>query len=310
MRRFGGMISTGGGGAAPTVSWTPGDSNDPITIAMHLDMPLVGVNIAKTMGMSFANPSNAAVYNSHGCGCHLSGTALGAPFWQSVGTYASPSANTTSIVVPAPSGIQVGDLLLAFVGQITLSAGAVPNFTPPSGWASVVKVNVAGAATRPTGQCFWIKATSTEVAASTFTFTSDVSSSPATGEVHRVNGTHATTPINASNTATLLATALVPDPVSPSVTTTEVNCLVFAWLFHDHLALTQTHTAPTSHAELTDFEGIGTGAAQRTASTADARVFAAAGATGTATHDCTETVATDAVMIRVAIAPGTVVLAS
>jgi hypothetical protein len=81
---------------------------------------------------------------------------------------------------------------------------------------------------------------------------------------------------------------------------------VIAFLFHDHAALSQSHTAPASHVERTDFESATT---VIKGSTSDTRVFAAIGATGTATHDCTETVATDGIMQRVAVAAGDLVIA-
>ncbi len=82
--------------------------------------------------------------------------------------------------------------------------------------------------------------------------------------------------------------------------------MVFAFLFHQHLTLSQTHTPPASHVETTDFQSTVGGT--RWGSTTSWRVFAAAAATGTATVDCTETVATDWLSIRVAIAPGELIL--
>ena len=125
-----------------------------------------------------------------------------------------------------------------------------------------------------------------------------------TCEVHRLNGVSKTVPINVSAVATLAASALDPDPDAPSVTTTVVNTLVFAHVYHDHLALTQTHGWPAGHLERTDFES--NVSAVLVSSTSATRVFAATGATGSLAANCTETVATDAIMRRVAVAPGPV----
>lgn len=120
-------------------------------------------------------------------------------------------------------------------------------------------------------------------------------------------GTYIVDAINARTNSALASSALVTDPVSPSVTTTTGNCLVLAALAHYHAAFNNSHTPPSSHVEVSDFETSGI---SFLSATTDFKVYAPAAATGTATHDCTETVATDAVMHRVAIAPGTTTIAS
>lgn len=114
-------------------------------------------------------------------------------------------------------------------------------------------------------------------------------------------------PIDAAASATLSGASLDPDPDTPSVTTTVDNCLVFSYIYHDHGILSQSHTPPSGHIETTDFQSTPVG--DISASNSAWRVYATPGATGTAEHNCTETVATDAVMMRIAIAPGPLVIA-
>lgn len=235
---------------------------------------------------------------------HLSGTVISAPFWQSVGTANNGNATGTSdIAIPKPSGLAVGDLMVAFV---TFSRTAASTPVMPAGWTSITNVNSDTASTFHHSRAAWKIADSSDVAASTFTFTGPYNR--ATGEVHRIIGTDATTPIHLSATASVAIADLNPDPVVPAVTTTIANCLIFRYCAHGHAALTQTHTWTAPITERTDFEATDT--ATILGSTSATRVQAATGTTGTATCNCTETVGTEATQITVAVAPGTLTIAS
>lgn len=228
-------------------------------------------------------------------------TGLGTPQLLTQSTVALASA-TNNIPVPKPAGVQVGDLLLAFVAGSNLVASGSPAFSAPAGWTTALGTSgvvfngtVAGIG----AGCYWRIADGSEPSTVTF---DGISGTQGVGQMFRLSGTSTTAPINAFNTATLAATALVTDPVSPAVTPTSVNCLIFRFLAHYHVALSNTHTPPASHVERTDFESNVLAAIL--SGTVDTIVKATTGTTGTATHDCSETVATDAVMITVAIAPG------
>lgn len=186
--------------------------------------------------------------------------------------------------------------MLAFVGCAAATGSPSPSL--PAGWTNIRVDNINLGAAR----CFWRIADGTEGASFTFTFTA--SASQATAEIHRVVATHATTPVNQHAGATRLGADVGAevDPPCPTVTTTADNCMVFAHLFHAHLALAQTHTPPGSEVEHTDLES--TVAAVKYASNTNERVFAAQGSTGTSIHNCTEVVATDYIVQRVAVAPG------
>lgn len=297
---------SGGGGTVPTfgnVAWGPdfGEAagNDGVSFGAGASMAFTAAAVfnTKTVGATITMPA-LAVAGSASAGAHLSGSVLGAPFWQSVTT-------STTLTCNIPASVAVGDLLVAFVGTSALTAAGLQGINVPTGWTDIRLVQVLGTVASLGARAMYRIADGTEGASVTFVATG--SPTATLSEIHRVNGTHATTPANVSASATLLAAALVTDPVSPTVTTTAANCLVFAYLNHYHAATSSTHTAPASHTERTDFQVTG---ATNTGATSDTRVFASAAATGTATHDCTETVATDAVMLRVAIAPGALVIAA
>ncbi len=268
-------------------------------VGCNIDLEKVDVtyDMSKVIGCNIDLFAVDTVYEKT-AGVHLSGTVLGAPFWQAIAT--TTSGGFSSFTVNLPSGIVSGQLLLMFVG--TNSAVTGSDINTPSGWTSIRHDTI----TQMHSRSFWRIADGTEGATITVTTATLVDRFEA--EVHRIIATDPTTPINANAGATTAATSLVPDPVSPAVTTTVANCLVFAWLNHNHLLLSQTHTAPASHIELTDFESSGTG--NTISSTSDTRVFSAAASTGTATHNCTETVSTDAIQQRIAIAPGALTIAS
>lgn len=303
-------VSGGGGGGTitPTVGpWGPdfgeGSGSDGVTtrVGINVTNPANALIANQNVGVNVVNNANVITFSSATVGkvgVHVGGSILGAPFWQSVQT---ATATATPVTVNIPSGTVSGDLLLAFIGGTATTAP--PTFTTPTGWTvGVATVSVTGAANGTACVCYYRIATGTEGASQAFAFGGSGTVPRITGEIHRIIGVDTTTPIDASATDTLLGTALTPDPVSPTLTTTVVNTMVFAHLQHDHLALTQSHTPPASHQETDDFEATNT--SNIDGATTDYRLFAAIGATGTATHDCTETVATDATMIRVAIRPG------
>ncbi len=292
----------GGGGAPPTTAnleWGPdfGESSDnnTFTVGVDLTMPALALENNKSVGVQLTMPS-LAMESTKSVGVHLSGTALGAPLWQAVATANGTTDTETDIVCNKPGTPQVGDLLLAFAG----AEGPGLTISPPAGW-TLVRNEISG--NFKSGVWYRI-ADGTEGA--TFTFTYNVNAGRTTLEIHLIRAVDQSTPINASGGSS----ASVTDPVVTSVTTTNINCLVFYFVYHDHLATSATHTAPASNTERTDFEGTELVGTALCGSTSGTRIFAATGATGTATVNCTEVVATTAVYHRIAIAPGAITLAS
>ena len=100
---------------------------------------------------------------------------------ESVGV--SPGANTTTCVIVKPTGVAVGDLLIA---SMTYAQNSTPTISPPAGWSLIRKTSsvVDGS---PTVHSFYKIATATEVSASDFTFTSSGSASNK-GAMLRISG--------------------------------------------------------------------------------------------------------------------------
>ena len=215
--------------------------------------------------------------------------AVNVPFWRSEGHGTGTSTTISVPVAPAVGGSGIGDLLLLMVG----TTGVTPAVTTPSGWTLILSTTGGSGVLNSRLSTYKRIADGTET-----TLVVTVAAGASVGEMHRVSGASG---VNASAGGSVLAAAVVTDPVDVSVTTTVVNCLVFCFLFHAHLTLTQTHTSPASHTERTDFEVNNSGVLY--GSETSTRLFAAAGATGTATIDCTEAVATDGTYQRIAVAP-------
>lgn len=223
-------------------------------------------------------------------------TLTGAPIWQNTtsNTHAGGGSGVP-ITANKPAGTVEGNLLVALWGGLN-GLGAA-DVTPPAGWTPIAS---AGVGATPISKSYWLKAGASEPASYTFTCIGGINSM--TLEIHRIVGQHATTPIDTSTTGVVLAAGLDPDPSAPAITTGFANCMVFAWLLHDHLALTQTHTEPASHLERTDIEA--NDLTLKLSSTSATRTFATAGLQAAVEFDCTETVATNGSMQRISIRGG------
>lgn len=268
-------------------------------IGVTASLPEVAMDGERKIGVTTSLPE-VAMANERKVGVSVSGTASGAPFWQSE-AHTALAADATEIVVSKPAGTVEGDLMVAFFG---MSAVGGVDINTLAGW-TFIRTDVVGAANANRVRSFWKIAGAAEPASYTWTYISPPCEQ-GTGEIHRIIGTHATTPINVHNGATVLVADLDPDPSAPGVITTVTNCLVMAYLYHDHGAVLQSHTAPASHTERSDYES--TNVSKRGATMAE-KIFANAAATGTAEFNCTEAAGTDGIMQRIAIAPGVATLA-
>jgi hypothetical protein len=131
----------------------------------------------------------------------------------------SPGATSTSIVITAPSGIQVGDLLVAYLCASRIAG--TPTFSL-SGWTAVNSTPNT-TETNTVLQAFWKIADSGDAAAGTFTFTLSLSRANI-GAMVRITGANATTPISgfASGGSNSNSTSLT---ISPGFTPTVGNCM-------------------------------------------------------------------------------------
>ncbi len=142
------------------------------------------------------------------------------------GFQASGSATTsTNLVLTAPAGIQVGELLLLIVENDYNAAG--PEFNAVTGWT---KINEAGSATPDAFiGAYWRIADGTEGASVTVT---SAHARSWLGWYIRISGADTANPINVQNFATSTGTGTNPQ-VIPQVTTTADNCLAIYGLSFD-----------------------------------------------------------------------------
>lgn len=137
---------------------------------------------------------------------------------QTVGTAAIGASVGTAITITAPTGIVVGDLLIAFVGG--------PNdysVNTATGWTGLTQgQSIEG--NQMTMKAQWKIAVQADVDASNFTFTVSTGSG-LTGFMLRIDGHNATTPINAETCENLDTDGT--DPVITNTLTPSVaNCLI------------------------------------------------------------------------------------
>lgn len=119
--------------------------------------------------------------------------------------------------ITAPTGITVGDLLIAAIFFRT-TAEETLTVTAPSGFASIRINNTQNGVHL---QTWWKIAGSGDAAASSFDFDGS-QTVPRMGGILRINGHDPTTPINGSNGGVGLGTAMSISGITPSV----ANCLL------------------------------------------------------------------------------------
>lgn len=158
-------------------------------------------------------------------------------------------------VVTKPAGLVVNDLLIAHVAFTNFSG--ITTITPPSGWTQIEFTAIGSSTATAT---FYKLATSTETAASNFTFTADGSGTRANiGAIFTIRGARESTPgyVKAEATGSSGATITV-GTITPSVAN---SLLLFFSACGISGAGPQTYsayacaTSNPSWAELYDFNG-------------------------------------------------------
>lgn len=142
---------------------------------------------------------------------------------QSTSTLAYGSAST-SHVITKPSGLAVGDLMLAIVQT---NEQADSGWNVPSGWTAELNGNAGFGLTRAV---FYKIADSGDVAASNFTF-GKTTSATAAGIIYRIDGHDPTDPIHATDNTD--ATSTTAHTISVSATPFIEDSLVIT-SFHNH----------------------------------------------------------------------------
>lgn len=120
-------------------------------------------------------------------------------------------ASASSVVITKPSGLIVGDLLVAIIpygdGGITVSA--------PAGWTTITATTSGSIAIAP----FWKIATSTETAATDFTFTLTGGTPYVAGGLLRIDGHSAGNPIwtSAGGTTSNTSSPSFANTITPAI---------------------------------------------------------------------------------------------
>lgn len=262
------------------------------SIGVALDVTDLALINEKSAGVA-VDVTDLALSNSKSVGVALAGSVLGAPFFQGIGT-TTQTANSSSVVLTPDSTADEGDFLIVNIASSSLGAETFTGI--PSGWTLLR--NSAGP---PALSTYYKFAGAGE--ASSYTWTGGANAAHL-ATIIRLTAVDTSDPINVENAAT----GTSADPVSPSITTTAANCFMLTVCSQTN-TLTQTYTPPSGYAERADHAGTNLGVTQVTSETAT-RVQAAAGASGTATHNSNQVAGTEWVAHHIAIAPGSISIPS
>ncbi len=139
--------------------------------------------------------------------------------WESANSDPATATSDTSLVVTKPTGLAVGDLMVAFGG-----CGNARTISAPSGSWTVVSNDTDGSSR----VYVWTKvADSGDTAASNFTFTASGTFNNSICSVHRVSSPSANAPTTGFGTGSNSQTQ-----TAPTITTPSNNCLVFWGCYH------------------------------------------------------------------------------
>lgn len=106
---------------------------------------------------------------------------------------------STQLVITKPTGLAVGDLMVAHVFQGDDSG----DVTPPANWTAVRDDTITDGANVARSFLWWKVADSGDVAASNFTFTGVDTDGVRGGAIYRIDGQHVETPIGEDNGTTI-----------------------------------------------------------------------------------------------------------
>ena len=169
---------------------------------------------------------------------------------------------TTTLVLPRPTGIVQGDVLLALV-----SSRGAPVISAPAGWSSVLTTQNG---TLMEQAAFVRTAGASEPASYTFTLSKAVST---TGGILAYSGVDAAHPIDAAAGAVSASSATV---TAPSITTSTPNAMLVA---HFGMARITGFSTPAAMTERFDVS-VSTALTYKISSAADDETFGGPGATG------------------------------
>lgn len=185
----------------------------------------------------------------------------------------------SALPVPSPSGVENGDLLVAFFGHANADT-----ITPPAGWTSLF--------VSATQTAFWRLADGTQ--GSTFNFTRSTEASSTYVVAMRITGHNPASPIHQSSNVRNGGGS--PSLVLPSVTTTQTTTLIQLALSNNGNVGTVTWTPPVGTVEVfDDFHSGGQGFQYA----AGVQESVGAGTTGTRTWTASTNDASTGMMLAV-----------
>jgi hypothetical protein len=178
---------------------------------------------------------------------------------------------STAPVIPVPSGVTNGELLLA-VGTVTRSSGGQVFNAPPAGWVEITQVKDTDASSVLTGMWYHVVTDANNEPAN-YTFTSTATSSRASGMMQRFSGVDLANVLDVAASTFAAASGSATDIPIPGITTVSDGAmLVSAGCYNAVTAFTSGQ--PTGMSMLNGTPGVGR-------STAWAfEKFVTAGATG------------------------------
>lgn len=135
--------------------------------------------------------------------------------------FSTPTSSLTStMTVSKPTGLAVGDLMLAFVAANKAGIGA-----PSVRWTRLSTIDAPSDQWR--FEVWYCVATSSETAASNFQFTDGDNSSPAAAAICAYRGVDPANPINTSGVSSVITTTSTTQS-TPTLTTTQQSLIVYA----------------------------------------------------------------------------------
>lgn len=104
-------------------------------------------------------------------------------------SWATEIADGNSLQINKPSGLSVGDLMVAHIGRVN-SGSSTNTVSEPAGWASIASGDLADATSSVSSRAYYKVASSGDVAASTFDFTNSTGFPVrmVCGAIYRISG--------------------------------------------------------------------------------------------------------------------------
>jgi hypothetical protein len=138
------------------------------------------------------------------------------------------TATTATITIDKPTGLQIGDLMIAIHNQsrLTSSQTPLPFVAPPSGWTTRFNSQYINSLFK--GSINFKIATASDVNASSFTFTRAANTGNIQGAIIAFSGVNSTTPFNVviPTSSTVVSNSGATSAIASSITTTIPNAAV------------------------------------------------------------------------------------